>query len=202
MGQKDIISKQLIKRLAVDLAVYLLGLDVAYDELELLSTGQQRVEDRRVDLLARVEKDTQSFILHVEIQNNNDLRMPLRMLRYYTDIAFQFNDASIKQYVIYIGKSCLTMADRLDGEALTYRYHIIDMHQIDYRQLLAQDTPDAIVLSILGGGKDTPERQAVAEIVGRLHQKIGQETKQFREYFYMMEILSENRHLKDFIKEA
>jgi len=124
------------------------------------------------------------------------------MLRYYTDIAFQFNDALIKQYAIYIGKSRLTMADRLDGEALKYRYYIIDMHQVDYRQLLAQDTPDAIVLSFLGDFKDTPERQAVAEIVGRLHQKIGQETKQFREYFYMMEILSENRHLKDFIKEA
>ncbi len=51
MGQKDIISKQLIKRLAVDLAVYLLGLDIAYDELELLATEQQRVEERRVDLI-------------------------------------------------------------------------------------------------------------------------------------------------------
>ncbi len=128
--------------------------------------------------------------------------MPLRMLRYYTDIAFQFNDAPIKQYVIYIGKSRLTMADRLDGEALTYRYHIIDMHQIDYRQLLAQDTPDAIVLSILGDFKDTPERQAVNEIVSRLHQKLDSQPRRFREYFYMMEILSDNRHLKDFIKEA
>ena len=202
MGQKDVISKQLIKRIAVDLAVYVLGLDVAYDELELLSSEQQRVEERRADLLARVMQQEQSFILHVEIQNNNDSRMPLRMLRYYTDIAFQYGDLPVRQYLIYIGKSGLSMADSVDTGFLQYYYRIIDMHQIDYRHLLDHDSPDAIVLSILGDFKDTPERQAVSEIVSRLYSKLEGQPKRFREYFYMMEILSDNRNLKEFIKEA
>ncbi len=76
------------------------------------------------------------------------------------------------------------------------------MHQIDYRHLLDHDSPDAIVLSILGDFKDTPERQAVSEIVSRLYSKLEGQPKRFREYFYMMEILSDNRNLKGFIKEA
>jgi predicted transposase YdaD len=202
MGQKDVISKHLIKRLAVDLAVYLLGLDIAYDEVELLSTEQHRVEDRRADLLVKVTNQQEVFILHVEIQNDNDARMPLRMLRYFTDIALQYDSLPVKQYLIYIGKASLKMASGIVAEMLDYRYRIIDMHNIDYRQLLAKDTPDAIVLSILGDFQDTPERQAVSEIVSRLYRKLGDQPKRFREYFYMMEILSDNRHLKEFIKEA
>ena len=86
MGKKDIISKQAITHIAVDLATYLLKLDIEADSLELLTTEQQRIEDRRADLVARVidrGKGT-PFILHIEIQNDNDPVMPLRMLRYYT----------------------------------------------------------------------------------------------------------------------
>lgn len=49
MGQKDIISKDILKRLLLDMAVYLFRLDLI--DAELLSTEQQRIEDRRADLV-------------------------------------------------------------------------------------------------------------------------------------------------------
>ncbi|MFM8333474.1 MAG: hypothetical protein ACKN9T_17495 [Candidatus Methylumidiphilus sp.] len=80
MGDKDIISKTILKNLVRDFAVYLFGLPVS--EVELVETEQQRVEDRHADLVARVSTpDWGEFILHVEIQNDNDALMPLRMLR-------------------------------------------------------------------------------------------------------------------------
>ncbi|NOQ35799.1 MAG: hypothetical protein GQ569_07875, partial [Methylococcaceae bacterium] len=89
--QKDIISKQSIKRIAVDIAIYLLHLDINPDEVELLSTEQQRVEDRRADLVVKLkDRENKAFILHIEIQSSNDYTMPLRMMRYYTDIAFNY----------------------------------------------------------------------------------------------------------------
>jgi len=74
--------------------------------VELLETQNQRVGERRADLVARAsDKDTgQSKILHIEIQNHNDANMPLRMMRYYTDIGFTYAGESIHQYLIYIGK--------------------------------------------------------------------------------------------------
>ena len=50
MPKKNIVSNQLIAHLAVDLAHYLLDLNIAPDRLELLQTEQQRIEDRRLDL--------------------------------------------------------------------------------------------------------------------------------------------------------
>jgi len=87
MTAKDIISRDTLKRLTTDLARHLLGIDG--EAVELLETQHQRVEDRRADLVARMRRaDGEEFLLHVEIANNNATDMPLRMLRYYTDIHF------------------------------------------------------------------------------------------------------------------
>ena len=50
MSQKDIVSKDILKRLLLDMATYLLRLDLV--DAELLSTEAQRIEDRRADLVA------------------------------------------------------------------------------------------------------------------------------------------------------
>ena len=55
MGHKGIISKTTIKQIMLDLANILLKLDISQAHLELLETEQQRVEDRRADILARVQ---------------------------------------------------------------------------------------------------------------------------------------------------
>jgi len=69
------------KRLTTDFARHLLGLDA--EAIELLETQNQRIEDRRADLVARMrETDGEEFLLHVEIADNNTTDMPLRMLRY------------------------------------------------------------------------------------------------------------------------
>jgi predicted transposase/invertase (TIGR01784 family) len=202
VAQKDIISKQLIQRIAVDLAVYLLKLDIGSEDLELVATEQQRVEDRRADVVAKVRQAGTEFILHIEIQNNNDVAMPLRMLRYYTDIAFAHPGIAIHQYLIYIGAPKLTMLAHKSDYGLDYRYTIIDMHTVDYQDLLNQDTPDAIVLAILADFKHHSSREAVHEIIMRLHQKLNLQPQRLREYLYMLEVLSENRNLKTYIKEA
>ena len=70
MGEKDIVSKRIVRHLAVDLATYLLKLDIDPDSLELLETERQRIEDRRADLVARVRPrgSDEPFVLHIEIQ--------------------------------------------------------------------------------------------------------------------------------------
>ena len=85
MGQKDIISKSILKRILLDMAVYLFKLELV--DAERLFTETQRIEDRRADLVARVTPiQGEPFILHLEIQNNNDPQMAMRMLRYLSDI--------------------------------------------------------------------------------------------------------------------
>ena len=67
------------------MASSLLNLDLV--EVELLETSRQRVEQRHADLVARVtETGGNKYILHIEVQNDNDPSMNARMLRYKLDI--------------------------------------------------------------------------------------------------------------------
>lgn len=204
MGNKDIISKQVLKNITADIANLLLQLNVAKEPIELLETEQQRIETRHADLVARVldQQSQQPFILHVEIQNTNDPQMPLRMLRYYTDIQLAYPQERIRQYLLYIGKSALTMPTTLEAGDFVYRYQVLDMRTIDCQQLLRQDTPDALVLAVLCDFKTSPVQDVVNYIVRRLHELLGEDEKGFRDYFRMLETLSQNRNLKPNFNEA
>ena len=203
MADKDIISKEAIRRIAVDLATLLLDLNIDPDSLELIETEARRIEARRTDLVAQVRSgDGQEFILHIEIQNNNHPRMPLRMLRYLTDIMLAHPGLPVRQYLIYIGRDTLAMPAGIDQDRLVYAYDVVDMRSLDCTELLSRDEPDALVLAILCdfGGRDP--QVVINHILSRLRQITGDDAKAFREYLDMLEVLSDNRNLKTYIKEA
>ncbi|EIJ36002.1 hypothetical protein [Thiothrix nivea] len=204
MGKKDVISKSVLGHLAADIANLLLGFQVDTQTVELLDTEHQRVEQRRADLVARMHDlgKAEDFILHIEIQNQNESLMPLRMLRYFSDIQFAHPQERIHQHLIYIGKDKLTMPDCWEAPAFTYRYPMLDMHTVDCSLLLTQDTPDALVLAILCDFKGKPEQEMVNYIVLRLRELMGEDESGFRNYFEMLETLAENRDLQTNIEEA
>ena len=201
MGDKDIISKQIFKRLVRDFATVLFGLPVT--DVELLETSHLRIEDRRADLVAKVWlPDGQVFILHTEIQNDNQRVFPIRMLRYLTDILLENLGLPVRQYLVYIGREPLRMADGLNlPDLLEYRHKIIDMHQIDCADLLRKDSPDAWVLAVLCDFHERQSRAVIHEILARLMQRFQDQPSTLREYVAMLEILSDNRDLNLDIRE-
>jgi hypothetical protein len=204
MAEKDIVSKEVLQHLAADIANLLLALDIEQDSVELLQTEQQRVESRRADMVARMRKRQtgEKLILHVEIQNANDNTMPIRMLRYLSDILLQYPDEQVYQYVVYIGKRNLSMPNQLVQPAFSYHYYLLDMHDIDCSLLLMQDTPEALVIAILCDFKERPTQDVVNYIVTRLHELTGDDEQRFRNYYQMLETLAENRDLQTNLAEA
>lgn len=201
MGQKDIISKGILKRLLLDMATYLLRLDLI--DAELLATEEQRIEDRRADLVAKVTPARGApFILHLEIQNANDGQMPVRMLRYLTDIHLAYPGNRIHQCLVYIGPERLTMVSGLDSPQLRYRYDVVDMRTIDYRTLYASNQPDALVLAILGDFGDDDPQMVVTRLVEKLRRLTDPDEGRLRECLAMLEILADNRHLALNLQEA
>lgn len=194
MGEKDIISKRIFKRILVDVATYLFELELT--SAELLETEQQRIEDRRADLCARVvDQNQDAFILHLEIQNQNQEIMPERMLRYFIDLRLQYPGEKIIQYLLYIGRKPLNMADGIITGQLQYHYVVIDMHQKNYRDFLARNTPDAVVMAILCDFDGRTNREVVHEILLNLVRLTRDNNQQLREYIGMLEILATNRNL-------
>ena len=204
MGKKDIIGKDILRQITVDFANLLLGLDIDPDHLELLETEEQRIENRRSDFVARVRQRAsgEPFLLHIELQNDNHPQMPLRMLRYYTDIQLQWPNELVRQFLVYVGKRPLAMADHITHPDWRYCYTLFDIREVDCQTLLDQGTPDALVMAILCDFKDRPAQQVVNHIVLKLKELTGEDEKGFRRYFDMLEVLSTNRDLNDQLKEA
>ena len=201
MPEKDLISKQLLQRLLIGFGNRLFGLNIV--EAELLSNEQARIESRRADLVARVkEANGESYILHVEIQNNNQRDMPLRMLRYYSDIALAHIDEKIVQYLLYIGKASLSMSDRVDGYNLRYCYKVLDMRDQDSEHFLNSDNPDALVLAILCDPKNLEPNALVAHIIKELRRLHGDKLDNLRDSLKMLDVLSGNRGLQDIVEET
>ncbi len=195
----DIISKQLIRQLVQDMAHYILGLDLTV--INELGNESQRIEQRRADIVMLVESaDSQRFVLHLELQNSNDPSMPYRNLRYYSEIRLAGVKEPIRQFVIYTGKTKLNMPDRIEENGWIYRYHLIDMHQLDCEQFIHQNTPEALVMAVLCDFKGRDEADILKELVRKLARLSGEDQKGFRDHLKMMEHLSQNRGLTEKFK--
>jgi len=193
--KKDVISKEILKAIVEDIAKYILKISI--DNIEFVDAEKLRVESRRADIVAIVNN---SFVLHLEVQNNNDKTMPYRMLRYWLDIKKDIR-LPVKQYVIYIGKEKLSMKSNLLEDNVNYYYNLIDMKNIDCDLFLKEDTPDALVLAILCDFKDKNPKDVISYIIERLKYHTKDNLQEFRKYLIMLEELSENRNLQELIKE-
>ncbi|WP_020560054.1 hypothetical protein [Thiofilum flexile] len=68
--------------------------------------------------------------------------------------------------------------------------------------ILAQDTPEALVLAILCDFKARPMQEVVNYIVKRLKELTGDNEARFRNYYEMLETLADNRDLQAQLDEA
>ena len=66
MGQKDTISKNVLKNIARDISKHILHIDIKED-MEIINTDFEKIESRESDLLFKNGDE----IVHIEIQNDN-----------------------------------------------------------------------------------------------------------------------------------
>jgi predicted transposase YdaD len=198
----DATLKSLFENLGFSLATLLLGIEVTPGSLILLGTENPRVETRRADLVFRVETANEGpLLVHIELQNQNDRDMPVRMMRYASDILSAYPGENLQQYMIYTGTDALKMPDFLALNRGIFRYTQIDMRAIDCRRFLEADSPEALVLAILCDFKGLPADTVVEEILRRLQKKLASDDFRLKNYVFMLEILSKNRKLESLVKE-
>jgi predicted transposase/invertase (TIGR01784 family) len=198
--KKDITTKDTIKTITQDIAKYILELEVT--DIEFVDKELQRIEKREADIVAHCRVNGIEAILHLEIQNDNDVTMHKRMLRYYSDITMRFDRLPIYQYVVYIGKPSLKMKESIVEQNLKFSYNIIDMHTIDCEKFLAMDSPDALVLAILCDFKQRDEKDIIAYIITRLREITKDDAHKLGKYMLILEELSTNRDLQNRVEEV
>ena len=113
MGQKDVISKEILKNIARDISKHILHIEIK-DDMEIINQEFTRVESRESDLLYKNGDE----VVHIEIQNDNHNQMHLRMHRYYSDILFLYEKYKISQYMLYIGKPKCNMKTKIKRDKI------------------------------------------------------------------------------------
>jgi len=196
MGQKDIISKEILKNIARDVAKHILKIEIQED-MELIDKEFTRIEKRDADLVFKNGDE----IVHIEIQNNNHPKMHHRMLRYYSDIFFEYDHYKIRQYILYIGQAKCSMKAMIKRDEIDYRYGIIEITDVPCEAFLQSDDPSAVVLSILCDFEGRDKQIVVNTIIKKLL-KLSEDEKSFRGYLKMVEILSTNRNLESKVKKG
>jgi predicted transposase/invertase (TIGR01784 family) len=195
--KKDIVSKDILKSLAFEISKYLLNLNINEEDIEIIDKEFTRIEKRESDIIFKYKND----IIHIEIQNSNHKEMHLRMLRYYSDILFEYENTNIFQYLLYIGKDKLNMKNRIKKDKINFEYNIINAKDIDCNYLLSLNKPEAVVLAILCDFKESDKQKVVNEILIKL-KNLSEDEKDFRKYFSMVELFSKNRNLEKFVEKG
>ena len=197
MGDKDIVSKEIIKEIGRDISMHILGIDIQ-GEVTLVDKEWTRIEKRDSDIVFKNE----NRIIHIEIQNSHHSNMELRMLRYYRDILFEYKDCTVTQYLIYIGKEKCYMKKEIVRDEISYKYGIIDMKDVACEDLLYHDNPSAVALSILCDFKDKDKQMVVNTILKRLKELTYGDELEYKNYLKKVNILSDNRDLQNEVEKG
>lgn len=194
--KKDIITKEILKNIAKELSKHILKIPIS-EEIELIDKEFTRIEKRDADILFKSDKR----IVHIEVQNNNHPSMHKRMLRYYSDIFFEYENYRIDQYMIYIGQAECRMTSAIKRDKIDYAYGIIDMRTIPCEELLQSSDPSAVALAILCDFERHDKQLMVNTILKKL-KKLSKDELSFRSHLKMVEILSTNRDLERNVKKG
>jgi predicted transposase/invertase (TIGR01784 family) len=183
MPQEPFLYDRTLRELFQEVPRTLIKLLVGLEIKEVLETSFPKVEERRVDLLTRLEDDT---LFHLEIQSINDTLMPSRMLKYASLIYEHYNEFP-KQMVLYIGVKKLKIKNEISTQNLWYNYEVKDISEFDCSKLMESENITDNIIAILCNIKD------IDKFYNKLMLKLSKlETKKREDYlrklFYLMRL--------------
>ena len=108
------------------------------------------MEERRVDLLTRLEDDT---LFYLETQSINDTLIPKRMLK-YASLIYENYDEFPQQMVLYVGGRDIKIKSKIKEKNLRYNYEVKDIREFDCSKLIESDDITDNIIAILCHIKD------------------------------------------------
>ena len=128
-----------------------------------LNSEIPKVQTSHADLLGATEDGK---LVHIELQSSNDADMALRMAEYALRIYRKFRKYP-RQTVLYVGEARMRMkALWREPAALAFRYHLLDIRDLDGVSMLNSPQIEENLLSILTRLPDA--RTQVREVLSRI----------------------------------
>ncbi len=187
-SQYDTTFKDLFKNPPQRLLQLLVGQQaVAILPVEFAST-QKRVPD----LVFLMDDDS---LFHTELHSKSE-EMDWRMLMYYTFIRQQYPNKVLIQKVLYVGEARWKPQIGIEEPNLSFRYEVVDIRDIDCREMMASPLLEENILAILCRMGD--QNETIREILCRIS---GLPDKARADALTKLVILSRLRRLETVVKK-
>lgn len=163
---------------------------------EELKDKQQSTKQLEVDVLRKVTDEAGlTYVLHIEIQKENDKLMPYRMAEYHCMLHLNHH-LPVQQHVLYIGSNPLTMPNCIDQPNFRFSYQQINLSELPYQLFINAQRPEERILAILAHLGDTSPIAILEELVtGIERQHISVADKQ--KYLEQLRILVQLRNFTE-----
>ena len=160
----------------------------------------QRTVEREPDFLFLAEDEQiGKHTLQIEFQSRNDKEMLERNLEYGA-MTHRKTGLPFRQYVIYVGKEKMNMQCEKHFPDFTYRYHLIDIQSISYKEFIDSKSGEEILLAILCNFQGEDAEVIVRRIMSNLHKLAGENSAiKLRKYLRQLRILGQLRDLQPII---
>jgi predicted transposase YdaD len=158
MQEYDVALKLLLQKSATVTVRELTGTTIA----KWLDVELPAVQNPRVDLLGEAPDGS---LIHLELQSRNDRTMPVRMVEYCFRV-YRLFEKLPRQILVYVGEPPLRMESEIRGADVWFRYHMIDIREVDGERLLESSEVGDNVMAILTRLPD--KQEAIRRIVGRV----------------------------------
>jgi hypothetical protein len=146
----------------------------------------------RMDLLGETAARD---LVHVELQSTNDGQIPLRMSEYYLK-TYRLLGRFPYQVVLYVGEAPLSMPSVFRSPSLVHSFKIVDIRELDGRELLASPGIGDNIMAVLARLADV--RAAMHQILERFASLGPQERRDARDRLL---ILTDLRRIDPFLIE-
>jgi hypothetical protein len=153
MHEYDVALKRILTRPGSVLLTALTG----SPSLRWLNVEVPKVNNLRVDLLGETPGGE---LIHIELQSRNEKDFPLRMGAYSFGVGLRYGRLP-RQVALYVGMEPMRMKNEIAGQDWTFRFHLVDIRELDGELLLASENPGDNVIAILtrlGGEPDAVQR--------------------------------------------
>lgn len=147
-GMYDKLFKENMQQNLPGIMKYVLNLEVT--TIEELQDDVQYTKERKTDLLKKViDKNGNTYVLHVEYQTDNYKHMHYRMAE-YSIMLQRRHELPVKQFVIYIGPGKANMPIAIDTRDHKFRYSMTALSSVDHNLFLKSEKIEHKMLAILG----------------------------------------------------
>jgi hypothetical protein len=167
-GKYDKILRENIETIIPFIIEHLLG--IPFDATNVIKDKLQVTIERETDYLCLLVRSPDHEILHIEFQTESHKRMAARMLL-YNAVIYERYELPVRQFVIYLGQSKKpNIPVQIKTPYLDFSYKLINIRDIPSALFLKADTPEGVILAVLGEFDHLPAKEIIQKILQRLQE--------------------------------